>query len=955
MTYRVEKGILQYKPSNKNRFVNIFKKKSTKPRKEFVDAIRNRQITTLHESLQNNWVITNFKEPNLESKKKWFDQRTKELVFKPSLKDKGFEYNNGIITNPKEQNLVSFTTPMDLRIYLSKNKNTKFHIEIYDKDTKTLLHEYRFKWNGMRFRQEWDTYYITFYKLLEEDDINPLFVVSKIEDYKYINKPLIQYFQEGETNCLITPIKNFHILKKETLKNKKSKMYRNSLIIECNKLEKKYSKGVPNDSLQEIANTLKVNLIIKLPFNTSLHEVYCEKNALGTINYSNWKKNHVDILEYNYATTISQSEFDEKIKYLDENKIPYVSKGNKLTKYSIATETETYTVDSDFMKTITTFEIENNINFCRYDAIKYPKLYDYIHNSIATPSTIDFVEKLEELDTSKITHIDQEKCYANLDKCPYHQGIPRFTDFRKTDSYQGIGIYSITNLDFTNCNPITIQRIKALNILQKDSEKEGEPVYIVCSPWLLFFNDRNIKYNIIEGAWGIPFYLEYSEDMYKKYNKAAYYSWISGMNELKKDYKETNLHNFNEDIINQLKVNNDISFYENKDETKTYIHKEEKKVNFVLNQLASFNKCYTAINVMIQLEKMDLSKLIRICVDGIYTFEKDFELVKPFRIKDDYHFSNPSSYSYIQFYQEYDYTQFTNAKQENFYRTTLALGAGGTGKSHHYLTDTGLLSELFITPTHKLGRSKRKEYNCDTICVQKLCTDKTPKFITFVKRYPVLLIDEASMLTKEQALYIINTFNKQKIIFMGDIGFQLPPYKGKPITLDIFDNIVEFKKNYRIKCPKLAFITNKIREMITENKTLREINDYVFKYLRKNGCYIKNGYKHATIDDLILCSTNEEADAITEYFKGKFAPLEKYYTKSTNKQFSNGDIIISDIPPKVEYEIRHAFTIHSTQGETIKKNKLFISEHNIFSKEMLYTALSRVEYMDQIVSFKILD
>ena len=74
---------------------------------------------------------------------------------------------------------------------------------------------------------------------------------------------------------------------------------------------------------------------------------------------------------------------------------------------------------------------------------------------------------------------------------------------------------------------------------------------------------------------------------------------------------------------------------------------------------------------------------------------------------------------------------------------------------------------------------------------------------------------------------------------------------------------------------------------------------------------------------------NYAVEEITELFKGKFAPLEKYYTKTTNKVYSNGDIIISDTKPEVECEIKHCFTIHSTQGETIKKNKC---EINFFKK-----------------------
>lgn len=964
MTYRIEKGILQYKLSNQKKFVNVFKGNSQKPRKEFIDAIRNQQITTLHESLQNNWVITNFKDPNLEAKKSWFDQRTKELTFKPSLKDKGFEYNNGIITNNEIKNNIKYfiedtnTNYDDLIKHLGNNKDKEFYIALYDGNK--LITDYDFKSSKNRFDEDIKKLKTIFYnKFIDDTDYH--FIISEIKEHIKIDKKLIQYFREGEVHCFFNPIRKLFKNKIENVKSNRSKTIYNSLIIECNKLEKKYNTGMPSNKIQEIVDILKINVLIVLPFNNKLHEVSCNGKANGTIKFINWKIHHVDIQDNNDPKLISKEELNEIINKFNETNTPFVAKGHRDKVYQVSSATESYAIDTKFIEAYNNFQKENDLYKCYYDANKLKKLYEYIDNSIASPGTIDFVENLKELDTKIITHIDQEKSYASVRKCKYYNGFPcKFSDFRKTNKYQGIGIYSITNFDLTNATLEIKEIFKALNLFQRDPERNGIPTYIVCSPWLFFFDDRNIKYTIIEGAWGSSIDIEYPDYMYEKENNVSNYAKVSGIQESKtNNTKKTYLHNFHEDIINELRTYNRIrykrEFISGKEE-KLPFYEEEKEKYFVFNQLPAFNKCYCEINTLMQLEKMDLSKLVRVCVDDIYTFEKDFEIVRPFRIKDDYHFGNSCGKVYINFYKEYNYIPFTNAKQEDYYKTTLALGAGGTGKSHYYLTDTGLINILFITPTHKLGRSKRKEYNCDTMCIQKLCTDKSPEFINYIKRYfNVLLIDEASMLTKETALYIMDTFKDLKIIFMGDIGFQLPPYNGTPIPTDIFDNIVEFKKNYRIKCPKLAFILNKIREMIIENKTLNEINKYVKKYLRKNGCYIKNGYKHATINDLILCSTNKEADFITEYFKGKFAPLEKYYTKSTNKQFSNGDIIISDTPPKVEYEIRHAFTVHSTQGETIKKNKLFISENKLFSKEMLYTALSRVEYLDQIVSFEILD
>ena len=101
-----------------------------------------------------------------------------------------------------------------------------------------------------------------------------------------------------------------------------------------------------------------------------------------------------------------------------------------------------------------------------------------------------------------------------------------------------------------------------------------------------------------------------------------------------------------------------------------------------------------------------------------------------------------------------------------------------------------------------------------------------------------------------------------------------------------------------------------------------------------------------TVDDLILAATHKSKDRYTEMF----SHLEKYkITKKFNiddKMFYNGDIVFSK-PSKGSYQLMHCFTIHSIQGETAENN-LFIDISKRFSAHMLYTALSRAQYISQI-------
>ena len=98
------------------------------------------------------------------------------------------------------------------------------------------------------------------------------------------------------------------------------------------------------------------------------------------------------------------------------------------------------------------------------------------------------------------------------------------------------------------------------------------------------------------------------------------------------------------------------------------------------------------------------------------------------------------------------------------------------------------------------------------------------------------------------------------------------------------------------------------------------------------------------VEDLIITKTHVNKDKYTE----KYKDMKKYIVLENTQDYSNGDIIIGDKPEKVRCELRHAFTVHSIQGETAQ-HKLFIDLDKMTSLRMLYTSLSRGKYLSQIV------
>ena len=155
-----------------------------------------------------------------------------------------------------------------------------------------------------------------------------------------------------------------------------------------------------------------------------------------------------------------------------------------------------------------------------------------------------------------------------------------------------------------------------------------------------------------------------------------------------------------------------------------------------------------------------------------------------------------------------------------------------------------------------------------------------------------------------------------------------------------FDNIQEFNTVRRCKCPSLLKLLTYIRALIEQKQTyhtcLLHLQKVVQIISKKE---LQKIYKK---EDMILCSQNDYKDEYTKMFPN----LPKYMIKENTAKYNNNQIVFEDIK-NVKREHRHGFTIHSIQGETAR-HKLFIDIRKQKSLRMIYTAISRAEYLSQI-------
>jgi hypothetical protein len=101
-----------------------------------------------------------------------------------------------------------------------------------------------------------------------------------------------------------------------------------------------------------------------------------------------------------------------------------------------------------------------------------------------------------------------------------------------------------------------------------------------------------------------------------------------------------------------------------------------------------------------------------------------------------------------------------------------------------------------------------------------------------------------------------------------------------------------------------------------------------------------------TADDMLLSYANATKDRLTKLLSEKEGIQSKWIVTEKNAKYCNGDIVIG-AKPQATCEIRHAFTVHSVQGETVDNN-LFVCNEVLVDNRLAYTAFSRARRYDQI-------
>lgn len=766
--------------------------------------------------------------------------------------------------------------------------------------------------------------------------------------------PRAQNFRDGISHCLLNPIYEWAKSKAAESKGTTQKKYNAIVSKLVGKKSKEgylsiYKNGVPENKVIDLCNDLCISIDIYQPFlSKKFLECKPEKKSLKKFVFTNTRFNHVEsnvldgifITDRENAKVVEFPELLNIIEQLKEQGKEYIFIKTDGVVSCIKTCEGMYIAKNDFMDKVEQFEKKYNIKNCSFDGIKYPKLLKFINNGTHFNLTVDF----DEIDESMITddnvkHIDMTKAYTKFKECKYYNGfLGKITDFRKVDEFDFSvnGYYRVEKFDFSGCSDKFVKLNKKLAWFADYN--------IYTNVELKAVSDLGATFNVTHGAYGLRLDFDFDECMIKnkvplkfgdKSEVVPYYSKWTGQIASVNDKFRVFMHT-DRDFAESLRTENNVYFNDHTGEATIEIEKKRMKVN---RHIAGFITAYQRLNVLEQLMKMDIDLLIRVCVDGIYFYNHDCEIGELFGDKGQCKkLGNAACDSYLSSLNVYDDVLYLpKAEPRKHYIKNLYKGAGGNGKTHYHMVDRGLIHPVYIVPTYEVLSAKKKEYKksgFDFVVLSKLLYSANS--FELLKRWNVAVLDECSMYSEKQKRTLFNKF-MGKMMFCGDLGFQLPPVEGEEMTEEGFDNVVEFHKNYRFKCDKLKKKIAELRDIISRNG--RIYDNFYNDFEKVTNEEIKNIYDK---NDYILCSEHVFKDEYTEMF----SDIEKYRIKENKGEYCNGQISFKKIDG-LNMVLQHGFTIHSVQGKTCE-SKLIIDIRKMKNTRMLYTAISRARYLDQI-------
>jgi len=629
-------------------------------------------------------------------------------------------------------------------------------------------------------------------------------------------------------------------------------------------------------------------------------------------------------------------------------------------------------------------------------------LSSFVRHGVHICGVIDFQEYKEQ----PLCHIDQSKAYTRFNKYDFYEGIlGKIHEFRKCNKIHGLGLYQIKNVinpnnkfhNITNKFKIDFEglvlpspEIKFLKkygykfdivagcwgskidfhftkeMFERESESKGPRFYSLwCGKTAVNFNEYNST--TIKGD------KHYAEIM-KKYVDAQNVTMFGKDDIVLKWKKQSNKHCshilafitsyqrmymylqlLQMNIKKVVRVNTDGIFYNDHKfrilpffrPKKSILHRVKKSECFISNFEYTFN-----LDIDTEM-KTEYSDVIGITGPGgsgkTWDLLKDKGLIKPLYIA-------PSR-------------KLTRAKYHEFGCDSEVLAnivSNDKMKINNIYNKYNVFIIDEVSQMNQISCSKIKEmyngiqlyfvgdvgYQLNPIKYLNMSGNKTDEMINKIKNsscgYLKKMTDPHKIITLESIAKKYDDkrdFSKKYItIWDNTLDEDLVKfYYYSEIELDIHNMKQHRHKNIIRRFDDNDKIRNFSKELRRQIDLKCRINLNILGQYDARIITFEEALKIYDKKDMIIASTNEDKNRYTESLKH----IKKWYVTKNSLNYSNGDIVIQDEKPETQCEIRHAYTVHSIQGETTDY-KLFIHLNRIYSYRMLYTAISRCRRWEQI-------
>lgn len=646
---------------------------------------------------------------------------------------------------------------------------------------------------------------------------------------------LEQVFRDDNNVCVFEAIRRkFAELPPSQVK--KTNQNRRSRLNKVNQVELDYPDGVRADQLEELADKVKVKIVLQDVLKNTTQE-YGDSRQIE-VKIVNTRKDHVDFMTSKDPEPVSREFLDEHIKHLRDTNQHYVVLNSTQTITNISTAEHNYVLDNPDNELLQ--EMRQQVKHCRYDALKYPELNEFLKRGrVVNSSFLSFEDFTED---TKL--YDMKQAYTKHEECPFYEGfLGQVQQFRSIDSMPFTGVYQFTLRTDT---PFSVR----VGLIKDNT-------YILPSPEIKYWQ-QTLDLTITAGAWGNKIDLHYSPEIIQK---KLYQKWAGSLS-MNDNYRNTK-YTFpsTQEFASHVKTLYPDTFYWDTGEASINIPNKQVKV---AHHLLAFITGYTRINMMLQMEQ--LTNIQGILLDGIYTTETiDNPLfqTKPVTLID----SNLYDYNT----RWYDPTEPFTPPPVHLLTSSVLSGSGGSGKTHSILNDDGYIHPLYVVPTHELGNGKN--YTTIHSLIGEGCSPYCERF----GPPPVILIDELTMIPAEYITRALQLYPDSLIFLAGDLDDKqhYQCRSGNPTEYwEIWKPtlpIVHYTNDFRSRTPELKHRKERMREEMRRIYTdggledTRKMRDYVMDHYPV--ITLNQALAVATPDDIFLWSTKKTKDKITEHGK----------------------------------------------------------------------------------------